>query len=252
MTSVNNYDHWASARQKELKAGEKLPHRYVEKPAMRKLLPNLSAKKVLLLGCGTGEESVLLAEYGAVEMTGVDLSHESIRLAQESYPEVVFAVGDMHKLNFENESFDFVYSSLTVHYSSEPKKVYEEVYRILKPGGSLQFSVGHPVRWASERTETDGVSTKLLGYSEDAEKPRLYGTYSSFREYDETFPNGEVLRFWIAPPSMHFGLLREVGFNVESFVETRAINECEEVNKYYYQRYHEFPQFSIFVAKKPS
>ena len=48
--------------------GEKLPHRFVEKPAMRKLLPNLANKKVLMLGCGTGEESLLLEELGATAM----------------------------------------------------------------------------------------------------------------------------------------------------------------------------------------
>jgi ubiquinone/menaquinone biosynthesis C-methylase UbiE len=250
MTQVNDYDNWAAARQKELKAGKKLPHRFVEKPAMRRLLPDLKGKKTLLLGCGTGEESLLLAEYGATGMVGVDLSKESIRLAQESYPETTFAVGDMHNLAFADASFDFVYSSLAVHYSDQPGNVYHEVFRILKPGGVFQFSVGHPVRWASERIEFDGVTTRVVGYSENAEKPRLYGTYSTFKRYDETFPNGEVLRFWIAPPSTHFGLLRKAGFVVDEFVETRAIEECKEVDEYYYERNHEFPQFSVFVAAK--
>jgi len=250
MTTANDYDNWAAIRQKELKAGEKLPHKYVEKPAMQKLLPDLSGKKVLLLGCGTGEEAMLLKEYGATDMVGVDLSKESIRLAQESYPDVTFMVGDMHTLDFENETFDFIYSSLTVHYSSDPIQVYTEVFRVLKPGGVFQFSIGHPVRWASERLTIDGASTKLLGFSEDPDKRKLYGTYSSFRQYDETFPSGEVLRFWIGPPSMHFTLLRQARFAVEEFVETRAIEECKEVDEYYFIRNHEFPQFCVFVAKK--
>lgn len=250
MIQANDYDNWAAIRQKELKAGEKLPHRFVEKPAMRKLLPNLAGKKILLLGCGTGEESTLLTEYGATTMDGVDLSKESIRLAQESYSEHSFSVGDMHKLDFDDESFDFVYSSLTVHYSERPVDVYKEIFRLLKPGGSFQFSVGHPVRWASERIEIEGITSKVLGYSENAEQPRLYGTYSSFKQYEETFPSGEVLRFWIAPPSTHFSLLREAGFTVDSFVETKAIEECKTVDEYYFTRNHEFPQFSVFVAKK--
>lgn len=250
MTQVNDYDNWAAIRQQELKAGEKLPHKFVEKPAMSKLLPDLRNKRVLLLGCGTGEESQLLAEYGAADMVGIDLSQESVRLAKESYPNITFVVGDMHQLDFDDNSFDFVYSSLTIHYSSQPDVVYKEIFRILKPGGTLQFSVGHPVRWASERLEINGVVTKLLGYSENEEKRRLYGTYSSFKEYAETFKDGEILKFWIAPPSMHFRLLREAGFRVDDFVETRAIEECREVDEYYFIRNHEFPQFSIFSAKK--
>src|SRR5688572_21549783 len=104
---VNDYDQYAAQRQEELKKGEKLPHRFVEKPAMRKLLPNLKDKKILLLGCGTGEESMLLEDFGAGSMIGVDLSKESVRLANESYPKHKFKVADMHQLPFEDSIFDF-------------------------------------------------------------------------------------------------------------------------------------------------
>jgi SAM-dependent methyltransferase len=157
----------------------------------------------------------------------------------------------MHSLDFDNDSFDFIYSSLTIHYSPNPTDVYKEVYRILKPGGTFQFSVGHPIRWASERIVIDNVTHKLIGYTEGDKKPRLFGNYSDFQEYSETFPNGEVLSFWIAPPSMHFGLLRDAGFDVSDFVETKAIEECKQVNENYYQRFSHFPQFTVFVAKKP-
>jgi ubiquinone/menaquinone biosynthesis C-methylase UbiE len=247
---VNDYDRFAALRQKEIQTGEKLPHRFVEKPAMRKLLPDLKDKSILLLGCGTGEETVLLEEYGAGSMIGIDLSKESVRIANESYPDHDFRVADMHALPFGDNSFDFVYSSLTLHYSSNPIDVYKKVMRILKPGGVFQFSIVHPVRWASERVVLDGVSTRLMGYTE-GDNPRLYGNYSDFQEYEETFPNDEVLRYWVGPPSMHFGLLRQAGFDVTNFVETRAIEACREVNESYYQRHSRFPQFVVFAAKKP-
>jgi ubiquinone/menaquinone biosynthesis C-methylase UbiE len=247
---VNDYDQYAAQRQEELKKGEKLLHRFVEKPAMKKLLPDLSSKKVLMLGCGTGEESVLLEEFGATNMIGVDLSKESVRLANETYPNHSFSVADMHNLDFEDVSFDFVYSSLTIHYSSHPFDVYKEILRVLKPGGTLQFSIGHPMRWASESIGIDGKQTKLMGYTEGETRPRLYGNYSDFKKYDETFPSGEVLQFWIGPPSMHFGLLRQAGFEVTDFIETRAIEETKQVNEYYYERFSHFPQFAVFAAVK--
>jgi ubiquinone/menaquinone biosynthesis C-methylase UbiE len=248
---VNDYDKYAAQRQAELKKGAKLPHRFVEKPAMRKLLPNLNEKDVLMLGCGTGEESLLLEEYGATSMKGVDLSAESVKLANKSYPKHSFSVADMHKLDFADSSFDFVYSSLTVHYSSHPIDVYKEVWRVLKPDGIFQFSIGHPMRWASERVVIDGIPHKLMGYTEGDTKPRLFGDYSDFQEYSERFPSGEVLRFWIGPPSMHFSLLRNVGFDVTDFVETKAVKECVEVDQNYFQRFSHFPQFVVFVARKP-
>jgi len=248
---VNDYDRYAAQRQEALKKGETLPHRFVEKPAMKKLLPDLKNKEVLMLGCGTGEESLLLEEFGALAMTGVDLSKESVRLANETYPHHTFAVADMHSLDFAGDTFDFIYSSLTIHYSSHPLDVYKEMFRVLRPGGTLQFSIGHPMRWASERIQIDGTQTKLMGYTEGDTPPRLYGNYSDFKEYDETFPTGEVLRFWIGPPSMHFGLLRQAGFEVTDFVETKAVEECKEANEYYYERFSHFPQFAVFAAQKP-
>jgi ubiquinone/menaquinone biosynthesis C-methylase UbiE len=252
MNRANNYDRYAAARQTALKTGQSLPHRFVEKPAMRQLIPDLHNKRILMLGCGTGEESVLLESFGGADMTGIDTSAESVRLANDTYPNHQFMVGDMHQLPFDGASFDFVYSSLTVHYSATPLAVYEEIMRVLKPGGSFQFSISHPMRWASERTTLEGRSVKLLGYSEGDEMPRLYGDYSSFKEYSETFPSGEVLKFWVGPPSFHFGLLRRAGFRVNEFIETKAIEEAKTVNEAYYTRFSHFPQFTVFSADKPT
>ena len=54
-----------------LKKGTKRPHRFIEKTMMRELLPNLTGKKVLMLGCGTGEESLMLNEFG--NLNGFDI-----------------------------------------------------------------------------------------------------------------------------------------------------------------------------------
>lgn len=61
---VNDYDKFAKERQEELLKGEKKPHRFSEKPMMKSMLSSLNGKKVLMLGCGTGEESVLLKSFG--------------------------------------------------------------------------------------------------------------------------------------------------------------------------------------------
>lgn len=250
MTKANDYERYAAERQQRLQKGQSLPHRFVEKPAMKSLLPDLSGKKVLLIGCGTGEESVLLSEFGAESIVGIDNSPTSIQLAKETYPEHTFEVVDMNNLPYEDASFDFVYSSLAVHYSATPGELYKEIARVLKQGGAFQFSTVHPLRWASERIEIDGVTSKVLGYSEDENHPRLYGSYMDFRSHSETFPNGEVLEFWVGPPSLHFRLLQQAGFQVESFIETQPIEECKAVDAYYYERNSHFPQFAVFSARK--
>ncbi len=162
---VNEYDKYAKQRQEALLNGTSKPHRFVEKPMMRSMLPNLKNKKILMLGCGTGEETKLLEDFGASDLTGIDLSVNSIKIANETYPQYHFITGDMHELPFENATFDFVYSSLTIHYSNRPIDVYSEIYRVLKKSGELLFSIGHPLRWSSENVIINNIPIKLIGHT---------------------------------------------------------------------------------------
>lgn len=247
---VNDYDSYAKKRQEELLKGEMKPHRFSEKPMMRKMLPNLSGKKVLMLGCGTGEESLLLKEFGATDIIGLDLSEHSIELANNTYPEIEFIVGDMHNIPFEDKTFDFVYSSLAIHYSSEPESIYKEIYRILKKDGEVLFSVGHPLRWASKHFNIDNVEYLATGYAYPSNEDKVYGNYNTFLKHDHIFPDGEVLSFYVGSPSYHFKLLRECGFNVLDFSESICIDEAKEVDYNYWLKNHEIPQFMAFLARK--
>lgn len=247
---VNDYDKFAKERQEELLKGEKKPHRFSEKPMMRSMMPSLKGKKVLMLGCGTGEESVLLKSFGATDITGIDISSESIKLAHETYRDIDFLVGDMHELPFEDATFDFVYSSLSIHYSSEPKHIYQEIYRVLKQDGQLLFSVGHPLRWASEHMNVDDVEYIITGYAYPSSEDRVFGNYNTFASHNHYFPNGEVLSFYVGSPSLHFRLLRECGFRIEDFKESVCTEEAKEVDYNYWVKNHEIPQFMAFLAQK--
>ena len=103
--NVNDYDKFAEKRQQDLINGMKPSHRFVEKPMMKAMIPDLRGKKILMLGCGTGEEVDLLEAFGASKelLTGIDLSSKSIDLAKKAYPQVEFVVGDMNDLPFDNE-----------------------------------------------------------------------------------------------------------------------------------------------------
>ena len=247
---VNDYDKFAKMRQEEILKGEKKPHRFAEKPMMRNLLPDLTGKKVLMLGCGTGDESRILEEYGATDIVGVDLSVESIKIAKSSYPKHQFLVGDMHKLPFEDETFDFVYSSLAVHYSDQPDKVYSEVQRILKQDGMFLFSIGHPLRWSVESVLINNKECRIIGYNISNTENEVFGNYNTFAKHDHYFPNNEVLSFYVGPPSMHFKLLKKCGFIVEDFSESSCIEETKQVDYNYWYKYSELPLFMAFLARK--
>lgn len=246
----NDYDKFAKERQDMLKKGLKRPHRFIEKPMMRALLPDLAGKKVLMLGCGTGEESLMLRDSGATDIIGIDLSVESIRLAKESYPECEFMVGDMHSLPFEDDSFDFVYSSLAIHYSANPENVYSEIYRILKKDGELLFSVGHPLRWACEERVIDGVNCRVIAHGIDNDNDVEIGNYNTFKNQVHNFKTGEILSFYVGSPSFQFKLLKKVGFSVEDFSEGICTDEAKEIDYNYWNKYHELPQFMAFLVRK--
>jgi ubiquinone/menaquinone biosynthesis C-methylase UbiE len=50
---------------------------------------------------------------------------------------VSFRQGDIQTLPFEDNSLDFIVSTLSLHHWSEPKRVLSEISRILKPGGQF-------------------------------------------------------------------------------------------------------------------
>jgi SAM-dependent methyltransferase len=248
---VNDYDKFAKARQEELLKGKYKVFRYIEKPMMKSMLPNLEKKKVLMLGCGTGDETIMLSCAGAQELIGIDLSKVSIEIAKEAYPQYNFLVCDMHNLPFEDESFDFVYSSLAVHYSDNPKTVYDEVYRVLKKGGQFLFSVGHPLRYSTAIVYINNLECKAIGFTEEYDGPTiLHGNYLTFGPHKHFYKTGEVLNLFIGPPSMHFKLLKESGFSVEDFRESKCVEEAGDVDMNYYVKYSEIPQFMAFLAQK--
>ena len=83
---------------------------------MYEKLPYLKGKSVLCVGSGTGEECEHIASSDAKRVIGIDISEGLIRCAKKSYPHLEFHAMDMEKLDFPAGCFDFVYSSLAMHY----------------------------------------------------------------------------------------------------------------------------------------
>ena len=74
-------------------------------------------------------------------------------------PAIAYAREDLETLKLARDSFDLVYSSLTLHYIENLRGLFEQIYRALVPGGSLVFSVEHPIytaprdpKWTADGT----------------------------------------------------------------------------------------------------
>lgn len=94
--------------------------------------------KVLELGCGTGYFTKELVLTGA-EVYAIDISSDLLEKATHAAPNAKFEIIDAHKTNFKDDFFDIVIGSSVLHHLDYQVALHE-IYRILKPGGSIYFT----------------------------------------------------------------------------------------------------------------
>jgi MPBQ/MSBQ methyltransferase len=95
---------------------------------------------VLDVGCGIGGSSRVLAKDYGFAVTGVTISPQQVKRAQELTPEGVtaqFKVDDALALSFPDASFDVVWSVEAGPHMPDKAQFARELLRVLKPGGIL-------------------------------------------------------------------------------------------------------------------
>jgi SAM-dependent methyltransferase len=170
----------------------------VVKEAIRALqLP--AGSRGLDAGCGIGLQAVLLAKAvgTAGHVTGLDMFPEFLHHAEDIVKSsglsehVSFRQGDVRELPFDDNRFDWAWSSNCVGYSPaiEPVPALKELRRVVRPGGRLAILV-----WSSEKL--------LPGYP--LLEARLNATASGIAPFAKGMP-----------PEAHFlgalGWLRQAG-----------------------------------------
>ena len=107
-----------------------------EKNIVLEFMGNLTGKKALDLGCGTGRLVKDLINSGA-EVVGIDISDEMIKIMKNKFPKVKSLVADSENLLFDDSSFDFVIASFFIVHLKNLTKTFDEIYRVLKDGGKF-------------------------------------------------------------------------------------------------------------------
>jgi len=95
---------------------------------------------VLELGCGTGSFTRELARSGA-DVVAIDVSPDLLEIARAncSLPNVQYQIQNAYALSYSEGVFDSVIGSSVLHHL-EVEKALRNVYRVLKPGGTIYFT----------------------------------------------------------------------------------------------------------------
>jgi ubiquinone/menaquinone biosynthesis C-methylase UbiE len=93
------------------------------------------------IGCGPGEISTYL-KYKGLNMVGIDISEEMIRVAKQLNPHIEYRVGDVFKLDISDNYFSGLLAPfLFVNYEMEDiRKAFSEIRRVLIRGGLFYLS----------------------------------------------------------------------------------------------------------------
>ena len=104
--------------------------------------PDLAPKRILDMGCGVGASTLPAAQcFPDAEVHGIDVGASVLRYAHARAEHlglgVHFSQQNAEHTDFEDESFDLVYSCAMIHESSNSAvpNITREMYRLLKPGG---------------------------------------------------------------------------------------------------------------------
>lgn len=116
---------------------------HLNTPAFFDILPDVKGLSGIDIGCGEGHNTRLLSQKGA-KMKAVDTSVHFIEKAKEAGNDIGYDVASATALPFDDAHFDFATSFMCLMDIPEPAKALQEAYRVLKPGGFLQFSITHP------------------------------------------------------------------------------------------------------------
>jgi ubiquinone/menaquinone biosynthesis C-methylase UbiE len=202
-------------------------------PAFFELLPDVTGLAGLDIGCGEGHNTRLLARRGA-RMTAFDIAEEFLAFAQRSEMEeplgIVYQHASAVHLPFAEASFDFATAFMSLMDIPETAQVVAETYRVLRPGGFLQFSISHPCFETPHRRNLRDENGKTYAVEVGDYFRNLEGEVSEWLfsaappELKQGLPKFKTPRF-TRTLSQWLNLLCETGFQLERMAEPRPSEE---------------------------
>ncbi|MCD4847541.1 MAG: methyltransferase domain-containing protein [Candidatus Aegiribacteria sp.] len=223
----------AEAWTKLARAGYDVYRDYLNTPAFFEMLPNIRGISGIDIGCGEGHNTRLLARQGA-RITAIDISEVFIKQAsdvEENEPlGINYQLASAVELPFPDATFDFATGFMSFMDIPETENVLLEAYRVLKPGGFLQFSICHPCFDTPHRRNLRDDKGHTYAIEVGEYFRNLNGEVSEWlfgaapREAKVDLPKFKVPRFNMTL-SQWFNLLIGIGFRLECIREPRPDDE---------------------------
>ncbi|HEY4501792.1 MAG TPA: class I SAM-dependent methyltransferase [Candidatus Paceibacterota bacterium] len=117
---------------------------------------------VLEIGCGNGRDAAEILKK-TNHYLGIDISEEMVKLAKEQTPAGEFEVADIETYKFPKD-VDIIFSFASLLHSNKEsvKRVFEEVYTAISPGGLFFVSLKNAPY--QEKAQTDEFGTRTFYY----------------------------------------------------------------------------------------
>ncbi len=232
-------------------------------PEILRIIPNVSNKKIIDIGCGNGHLSRFLYKNGG-KVIGVDNSSEMVNYCKTYNLNIGFEHYDITDENMRYENF---FDVAIFNNSLQDMKKYEEginnAYKMLKRGGKLLIIVKHPCfHGRSEKcgwrvaTENGEVFTTGYGLT-SLEKYKIKYVADCFI-MDDYLNKSEHTREWYGLKTTSYArtlqdyvnTIINAKFTIQSISEPVPIPKGQAENPYLYNLLTRIPNFIFIYARK--
>ncbi|MBS4192081.1 class I SAM-dependent methyltransferase [Bacillus sp. FJAT-49705] len=211
-----------------------------------KLFDDINHKKVLDIGCGSGHSLKYMADNGAHELWGIDLSSTQIETAKQvlkDYNPRLFCVAMEDHTYLPQDYFDIVYSIYALGWTTDLPTTLKYIYSYLKKDGTFIFSWEHPI-YPHVKAENNSI---ILQGSYQLEEPVMFNSFK-----------GEQLPVILHRRKLetYINSLIEAGFKIERLIEGNASSRFNSEEDAFTEKYYSLyktrmvPNTFIIKARK--
>lgn len=146
------FDEMSVGRNEKIKANPIVDYeQHVRSVIVLKLLDARPGEIILDIGCGNARDILQILSSGA-KVVGIDISEGMVSAAKKDLAacgidQVMLQVGDATTLPFPDRRFDKILCSEVIEHIPDAQKALTEMWRVLKPGGSVVLSTPNPMSW---------------------------------------------------------------------------------------------------------